>query len=50
MPCDVANPSTIYAADQRGVLQLSSGAAENEQRWVEVPALMVPGSAPVLPG
>jgi hypothetical protein len=46
----VANPSTVYAADQRGVLQLSSGAAENEQRWIEVPPLMVPGAMPVLPG
>jgi hypothetical protein len=45
-----ANPSTVYAADQRGVLQLSSGAAENEQRWIEVRPLMVPGTVPVLPG
>jgi hypothetical protein len=46
----VANPSTVYVADQRGVLQLSSVAAENEQRWVDVRPLMIPGAAPVLPG
>lgn len=46
----VANPSTVYIADQRGVLQLSSAAAENEQRWVDVRLLMIPGAVPVLPG
>jgi hypothetical protein len=46
----VANPSTVYVADQRGVLQLSSVAAENEQRWVDVRPLMIPGAVPVLPG
>lgn len=46
----VANPSTVYIADQRGVLQLSSAAAENEQRWVDVRPLMIPGAVPVLPG
>jgi len=45
-----ANPSTVYVADQGGVLQLSSGAAENEQRWIQVRALMIPGAVPVLPG
>jgi Lipoprotein LpqB beta-propeller domain/Sporulation and spore germination len=45
-----ANPSTVYAADQRGVLQLTSGAVENEQRWIEVRPLMVAGALPVLPG
>jgi hypothetical protein len=45
-----ANPSTVYVADQRGVLQLSSSAAENQQRWVEVRVLMIPGAVPVLPG
>jgi Lipoprotein LpqB beta-propeller domain len=45
-----ANPSTVYVADQRGVLQLTSAAADNEQRWVDVPALMIPGAVPVLPG
>jgi hypothetical protein len=46
----VATPSTVYVADQRGVLQLSSAAAENEQRWVDVRPLMIPGAIPVLPG
>ncbi|MFZ0833053.1 MAG: MtrAB system accessory lipoprotein LpqB [Mycobacterium sp.] len=46
----VANPSTVYVADLRGVLQLSSAAAENEQRWVDVRPLMIPGAIPVLPG
>jgi hypothetical protein len=45
-----ANPSTVYVADQRGVLQLSTAAAENEQTWMEVRPLMVPGTVPVLPG
>jgi Lipoprotein LpqB beta-propeller domain/Sporulation and spore germination len=45
-----ANPSTVYVADQRGVLQLSGSAAENQQTWIEVRPLMVPGAVPVLPG
>jgi hypothetical protein len=45
-----ANPSTVYVADQRGVLQLTRAAAENDQRWVDVPGLMIPGAVPVLPG
>jgi hypothetical protein len=45
-----ANPSMVYVADQRGVLQLSSSAAENEQKWVDVRVLMTPGAIPVLPG
>ena len=45
-----ANPSTVYVADQRGVLQLSGSAAENEQTWLEVKPLMVPGALPVMPG
>ncbi|HET9876482.1 MAG TPA: MtrAB system accessory lipoprotein LpqB [Mycobacterium sp.] len=45
-----ANPSTVYVADPRGVLQLSSSAAENEQVWSAVPPLMVGGAVPVLPG
>jgi hypothetical protein len=45
-----ANPSTVYVADQRGVLQLSGVAAENEQTWLEVRPLMVPGAVPVMPG
>jgi hypothetical protein len=45
-----ANPSTVYVADPRGVLQLSSSAAENEQSWSDVPGFMAPGALPVLPG
>ncbi|MGH3676700.1 MAG: MtrAB system accessory lipoprotein LpqB [Mycobacterium sp.] len=45
-----ANPSTVYVADARGVLQLSGSAAENDPRWVEVRPLMTPGAVPVLPG
>jgi hypothetical protein len=45
-----ANPSTVYVADQHGVLQLTSAAADNGQRWVGVRPLMIPGAVPVLPG
>ncbi|MHC9291377.1 MtrAB system accessory lipoprotein LpqB [Mycobacterium sp. LTG2003] len=45
-----ANPSTVYVADQRGVLQLSASAAEDNPGWVEVRPLMMAGSIPVLPG
>ncbi|MBV8964677.1 MAG: GerMN domain-containing protein, partial [Mycobacteriaceae bacterium] len=45
-----ANPSTVYVADQRGVLQLSSAVPDNEPRWVDVRPLMVAGAIPVLPG
>jgi hypothetical protein len=45
-----ANPSTVYVADPRGVLQLSTSAAETKQGWSMVPALMVGGTLPVLPG
>ncbi|KAA0098068.1 MtrAB system accessory protein LpqB [Mycolicibacterium sp. P1-18] len=45
-----ANPSTLYVADQRGVLQLSGSAAENDPTWAEVRPLMVAGAIPVLPG
>ena len=45
-----ANPSTVYVAGPRGVLQLSGSTAENEQRWSVVPAFMVPNAVPVLPG
>lgn len=45
-----ANPSTVYVADQRGVMQLSASVSENNPGWVEVRPLMVPGSLPVLPG
>lgn len=45
-----ANPSTVYVADARGVLQLSGSAAEDDPRWAEVRPLMVAGALPVLPG
>lgn len=45
-----ANPSTVYVADQRGVLSLSGSAAEGDLAWAEVPPLMTPGALPVLPG
>jgi Lipoprotein LpqB beta-propeller domain/Sporulation and spore germination len=45
-----ANPSTVYVADQRGVLQLSGSGAESGQAWSEVRPLMVAGAVPVLPG
>ena len=45
-----ANPSTVYVADQRGVLQLSGSAAEDDLMWAEVRPLMVAGAMPVLSG
>ncbi len=45
-----ANPSTVYVADQRGVMQLSGSAAEAGQAWADVRAFIVPGALPVLPG
>jgi hypothetical protein len=45
-----ANPSTVYVADARGVLQLSGSTAENDPAWVEVRPLMAPDALPVLPG
>ena len=45
-----ASPSTVYVADQRGVMQLSGSGAGNDQVWADVPAFMVPGAVPVLPG
>jgi hypothetical protein len=45
-----ASPSTVYVADQRGVLQLSGSGAEDDQTWSEVRPVMVPGAQPVLPG
>lgn len=47
-----ANPSTVYVADQRGVLQLSAAASasDNNPGWSEVRPLMVAGAIPVLPG
>lgn len=45
-----ANPSAVYVADARGVLQLLAGAGPDEQTWSEVRPLMTPGTVPVLPG
>jgi hypothetical protein len=45
-----ANPSTVYVADQRGVLQLSGSSADNDPAWAEVRPLMAAGALPVLPG
>ncbi|WP_304107181.1 MtrAB system accessory lipoprotein LpqB [Mycolicibacterium bacteremicum] len=45
-----ANPSTVYVADRRGILQLSGSAADNDLTWSEVRPLMVTGAVPVLPG
>jgi hypothetical protein len=45
-----ANPSTVYVSDQRGVVQLSASAPNNDLTWVDVRPLMLPGSIPVLPG
>ncbi|ORW01904.1 MtrAB system accessory lipoprotein LpqB [Mycobacterium kyorinense] len=45
-----ANPSTVYVADPRGVLQLSGSGAEGPQGWLGVAPFMVGGAVPVLPG
>lgn len=45
-----ANPSTVYVADQRGVLQLSASGADTDQAWSDVRAFSVAGAVPVLPG
>ncbi|MEB3062039.1 MtrAB system accessory lipoprotein LpqB [Mycolicibacter sp. MYC101] len=46
----VADPSAVYVADQRGVLALSSSAAEDEPSWSPVAPFMTAGAVPVLPG
>ncbi|TRW80529.1 MtrAB system accessory protein LpqB [Mycolicibacterium sp. 018/SC-01/001] len=45
-----ANPSVVYVADGRGVLQLSGSGAEGDPTWAEVRPLMGAGALPVLPG
>jgi Lipoprotein LpqB beta-propeller domain/Sporulation and spore germination len=45
-----ANPSTVYVADPRGVMQLSVSGAEGPQGWQYVQPFMVAGAVPVLPG
>jgi hypothetical protein len=45
-----ANPSTVYVADPRGVMQLSISGAEGLQGWLDVPPFMAGGAMPVMPG
>ncbi|MDZ4269091.1 MAG: LpqB family beta-propeller domain-containing protein, partial [Mycobacterium sp.] len=45
-----ANPSAVYVADDRGVIQLSASSDEGEPGWTEVRPLMAAGALPVLPG
>ncbi|MUL46850.1 MtrAB system accessory protein LpqB [Mycobacterium sp. CBMA293] len=45
-----ANTSTVYIADERGVMQLSGSAADNNLMWTDVRPLMLAGALPVLPG
>jgi hypothetical protein len=45
-----ANPSTVYVADPRGVMQLPISGAEGAQGWLDVPGFMEGGAMPVLPG
>ena len=45
-----ANPSAVYVADARGVLQLLATSAANGQSWSELRPFMVPGAVPVMPG
>ncbi|OQZ99593.1 MtrAB system accessory lipoprotein LpqB [Mycolicibacter algericus] len=46
----VADPSTVYVADPRGVLALSSSRAQDDQSWSPLGPFMVGGALPVLPG
>jgi Lipoprotein LpqB beta-propeller domain len=46
----VANPSTVYVADQRGVMQLSGSGAEDDQAWADVRPFTLSGALPILPG
>lgn len=45
-----ANPSAVYVADARGVLQLLATSATNGQTWSELRPFMEPGAVPVMPG
>ena len=45
-----ANPSAVYVADPRGVLQLTGSAAQDDLGWAEVRPLMAVGAIPVLSG
>jgi hypothetical protein len=44
-----ANPSAVYVADARGILQLSTSGSDG-QAWSDLRGFMVPGAVPVLPG
>ena len=45
-----ANPSAVYVADARGILQLLATSAASGQTWTELRPFMVPGAVPVMPG
>ncbi|MGC4933639.1 MtrAB system accessory lipoprotein LpqB [Gordonia sp. DT30] len=45
----VANPTTVYIADQRGVLRLGSTNGQADEYWTEVEPAMRPGTIPVIP-
>ena len=45
-----ANPSAVYVADARGVLQLLATSATTGQTWSELRPFMMPGAVPVMPG
>lgn len=45
-----ANPSAVYVADARGVLQLLATSAANGQAWSDLGPFMMPGAVPVMPG
>jgi hypothetical protein len=45
-----ANPSAVYVADARGVLQLLATSPVNGQTWTELRPFMTPGAVPVMPG
>lgn len=44
----VANPTTVYLADRRGVLRLGSTNGNADEYWTEVEPAMAPGTIPVL--
>ncbi len=50
MSAVAANPSAVYVADARGVLQLLPTSAASGQSWAELRPFMVPGAMPVMPG
>ncbi|MFW0784093.1 MtrAB system accessory lipoprotein LpqB [Gordonia sp. CPCC 206044] len=45
----VANQSTVYVGDTRGVLRLGSNNGQPDQYWTEVEPAMTPGTIPILP-